>query len=164
MPSRSTLATAHRSMRPITMPASASSNSGPPLSVRIFANSSALIFGRSTSSLWDFPRPRKCRTVRCARAQVHHSSSEGNRTSQLFSPPERIGTTNGFDASKPGFFSGSISLLLADTSLRRDHCHGHQAVGGVEELHAGDLERHDPVGVSQLSDIEAHLLDEHRER
>src|ERR1700722_330289 len=163
MPSRSTVATAHRSMRPITMPASASSNSGPSLSMRILANNSALILGRSTSSLCDFPRPRKCRTVRCARAQAHHSSSDGKRTSQLFTPPERIDTTNGFDASKPGFFSGFISLLLPDTGLRRDHGHGLQAVGAVEELHAGDLKRHDSVRVSQLSDIEAHLLDEHRE-
>jgi len=44
---------------------------GPSLSVRILANSSALIFGTSTSSLCDFPRPRKCRTVRCPRAHAH---------------------------------------------------------------------------------------------
>jgi len=53
----------------------------------------------------DFPRPRKCRTVRCARAHAHHSSSVGYLTAQVFSPPDKIGTTNGFDASKTGFVS-----------------------------------------------------------
>ena len=41
--------------------------------------------------------------------------------------------------------------------------HRHQPVGGVVELHAGDLERHDAIRVSQFRDVEAHLLDEHRE-
>ena len=77
----------------------------------IFANNSALIFGRFTSSLCDLPRPRKCRTVRCARAQAHHSSSEGNRTSQRFSPPERIGTTNGFVASNVRYRTKAASKL-----------------------------------------------------
>jgi hypothetical protein len=50
--------------------------------------------------------------VRCARAQLHHSSSDGNLTSQLFSPPERIGTTSSFAASKTGFIVSSIRVLL----------------------------------------------------
>ena len=55
--------------------------------------------------------------MRWARAQAHHSSSVGNRTSHCFSPPERIGTTKGFVASKTGFFVSSIvSSLLADVA------------------------------------------------
>src|ERR1700733_3442628 len=135
-------------MRPITMPASASSNSGPSLSVRIFANSSAFTVDRSTSSLCDFPRPRKCRTVRWVRAQRHHSSSEGNLTSQRFSPPDKIGTTNGL------FASNILNLLLRDTADRRGYAHRHQTIGGVVQLNSSDLERQNAIGVSEFSDTE----------
>jgi hypothetical protein len=59
---RSWRPTAERTREPVldaARPASASSNSGPSLSNRILENSSALILDRSTSSLCDFPRPRK---------------------------------------------------------------------------------------------------------
>src|SRR5580658_6970417 len=146
-------------MRPITIPASASSNSGPSLSVRIFANSSALIFGRPRSSLCDFPRPRKCRTVRCARAQSHHSWSDGNLTSQRFSPPESIGTTSVFVPSKTGFVVSSIaSSLLADVASGAQNHGTENAVRAVVHRLAGHRDRHDAVHIPDFHYLEGHLL------